>query len=152
MCGKTTWGNGGALKRGKKISCGCKRGHTFNFKSRVYVKKEKVITRETVARKVRQAYQGNAKRRGMEFQLNDQMVYDLIFLPCHYCGNEPRPCGLGMNRNGIDRYYNSVGYLPENCVTCCSVCNFMKKVLDGPDFLSHINQIQKFRDLQNIHQ
>ena len=38
--------------------------------------------------------------------------------PCAYCG-------LG-ERNGVDRTDNDIGYTLDNCVPCCSECNYMK--------------------------
>lgn len=50
--------------------------------------------------------------------------------------------------NGIDRVNNDIGYLIENCVSCCKVCNFMKRSMSKNDFINHVNKIAMRRVAQ----
>lgn len=77
-------------------------------------------------------YKNSAQRRGYEWLLTDEQALTLFSGPCFYCGG---PGG------GIDRMNNKVGYVIENCASCCSVCNFMKGGLSSDEFLSHVARI-----------
>lgn len=89
------------------------------------------------------------------------LIFDLSFdefdkltsQNCNYCGNAPsfpeRFKNEFKNRdivnfNGIDRIDSTKGYILENCVTCCTICNRMKSDMIQSDFLNHINKIYKF--------
>lgn len=76
-----------------------------------------------------------APSRGYEYQLLRQQAYQMILGNCVYCGATPNPL------NGIDRVMNSVGYLLDNCVSCCARCNKMKMELDGPEFIAQAHLI-----------
>jgi hypothetical protein len=43
--------------------------------------------------------------------------------------------------NGIDRKNNSLGYVSNNCVPCCSECNLMKRKMSVNQFLEHMRKI-----------
>jgi hypothetical protein len=63
----------------------------------------------------------NAKKRGREWTIPEDMFWELVSGPCHYCGG---PCGVyGC---GLDRKDNDKGYTPENSVACCKRCNYTK--------------------------
>lgn len=56
-------------------------------------------------------------------------------------------CVNGINKsNGIDRVDNEIGYIYENCVCCCKVCNTMKMNLSVYEFLNHISKIFKYNN------
>jgi hypothetical protein len=60
----------------------------------------------------------------------------IVLQPCKYCG--------GFNQSkGIDRIKNSDGYTKENSVSCCKMCNYMKKNYSLKEFLSQIEKIYK---------
>ncbi len=80
-------------------------------------------------------YRGNAKRRKIEFSLQEEYVCMLLNQACTYCGT--------LISNGIDRQNNTKGYTPENCVPCCWRCNHMKGTDTIYDFLSHVKTIHK---------
>lgn len=72
----------------------------------------------------------NARGRGRPFRLSVAEFSQLISANCAYCGGPPR--NKLKNRNyiffyqGIDRLDNDKGYVPGNCVPCCSRCNSIK--------------------------
>ena len=76
-------------------------------------------------------YRANAKARDLIFGITFDEFVELTKKPCHYCGEE----GFG-----IDRLDNTIGYLRENVVSCCSICNMMKRAYTKEDF---INQCMK---------
>jgi 5-methylcytosine-specific restriction endonuclease McrA len=63
---------------------------------------------------------------------NNKITYDLdplkafenyIIGCCSYCGLKPQ---FPHTRNGIDRVDSSKGYTEDNCVSCCTFCNYSK--------------------------
>lgn len=92
-------------------------------------------------------YRGGARIKGQVFSLTFEQFVALIESPCFYCGD----LGSGVyvrdsksgpfTGNGIDRYDNDVGYLTENCVSCCTACNFMKSSMHGDDFVARCQRI-----------
>jgi len=67
------------------------------------------------------------------------------------CGIEPkqiRKDRLHLNgdyvHNGIDRLDSSRGYILENCVPCCKVCNYAKRNMSVNDFLNWIKKVYNY--------
>ena len=76
-------------------------------------------------------YKSNARKRGVSFDLTYAQFETLVDGECYFCGdiggNTLRKRGYNdYSYNGIDRIDNSVGYLPSNCISCCSWCNRAK--------------------------
>lgn len=100
------------------------------------------------------SYKHNAKNRDLEFSLTQEEFNNLISLNCHYCNTPPKDANYlskstkkygGFTANGIDRMNNSIGYTVDNSLSCCTVCNMMKKVLKYNVFLEHIEKIYKYK-------
>ena len=83
------------------------------------------------------SYVKEAKRRSIEFQLSKHIFCDIVRKNCHYCGeiNDEKKF------NGIDRMDSAVGYLLENCVSCCSLCNYLKNKYSVDTFIKRIQHI-----------
>ena len=60
----------------------------------------------------------------------------------NYCG---APAGDALN--GIDRCDPRFGYLRNNVVTACTVCNFNKQSLSKDEFLQWVAKIAKYHKL-----
>lgn len=93
-------------------------------------------------------YKKHAKQRNLDFGLSKKEFRILTKQVCFYCGIEPQGVfGTTKRNNGIyiyndiDRVDNNKGYLKDNCVSCCKVCNYMKLKLSFNDFISHIKRI-----------
>lgn len=95
-------------------------------------------------------YKKSAKQRGYEWALTPQQFYDLTSGDCHYCGSHPLAIatanGDGSGNgdyvyNGIDRVDNSAGYVLDNVVSCCRVCNVAKSTMTKDEFLSWIENV-----------
>ena len=76
-------------------------------------------------------YKSNARKRDVSFDLTYAQFETLVDGECYFCGdiggNTLRKRGYNdYSYNGIDRVDNSVGYLPSNCISCCSWCNRAK--------------------------
>jgi hypothetical protein len=70
-------------------------------------------------------YQRRAISKKLDMTLTDDQWTQYFTGNCHYCGQ--RYEGPGTSLNGIDRTDNACGYYQENCVTCCTMCNMMKR-------------------------
>jgi len=86
-------------------------------------------------------YKRGAKDRNLSWNLTDQEVIDIFEQKCYYCSQEK----TDEYFIGIDRVDNNEGYILENCVSCCGMCNFMKSAFIQEDF------IQKCREIANSH-
>jgi hypothetical protein len=128
-------------------SCGCKRKELF--------KESKKLTYETkfqfpVEKKMYSSYKSQCKIAKKDFLLSFEEFKELVNSQCFYCGEIPLKIRFIANKtkqkplNGIDRVNNSIGYVLSNCVSCCTICNFMKKMLTKEDFLNQVDKIYKF--------
>lgn len=74
----------------------------------------------------------SARHRNIDMSLTRDEVDAMGIQPCHYCGEDPIELGT---RFGVDRVDNEKGYTTENCVSCCTFCNYAKRNLSVDDFL-----------------
>lgn len=75
----------------------------------------------------------SAKTRKIEYLLTDKEAIEIMTNPCFYCGDNIPV--------GIDRIDSNVGYVKDNCVPCCSTCNYMKKDFQQSDFIQQCKKI-----------
>ncbi len=87
--------------------------------------------------------QYNAKKRGHEFSLSRNAYNHVIHKNCIYCGSPPRQYSDKIIRNGIDRVDSNIGYVFDNVISCCSVCNSMKGKLSFKEFVEKSESIYK---------
>jgi hypothetical protein len=66
-------------------------------------------------------YMGVAKRKNLVFEFTYEDYENTVKMICYYC-HEMNEKGF----NGLDRINQSLGYTIDNCVSCCSQCNYMK--------------------------
>jgi len=94
-------------------------------------------------------YKSNARNKNQNWNLNKNEAKHLFLSNCYYCGIEPKNIMTHKNSyayfkyNGIDRKDNNIGYELNNCVACCSDCNFLKKDRNFDEFISKIKLIAK---------
>jgi hypothetical protein len=107
--------------------------NTNNTDSKLFTKQEdKTISLTEIWRST----QRNAYSRGLLFTLSESEYENLIIRPCYYCGF------YSLTRfNGIDRIDNNKGYILENCISCCKMCNMIKYSQHPNEFLDKINII-----------
>ena len=85
-------------------------------------------------------YVKGATTRNIEFRLSELEFSEIVQQPCYLCGLS--------DKNGIDRFDNSKGYLLENCKPCCGHCNLMKKDRTYESILRNAEQIHtKYTEL-----
>lgn len=89
-------------------------------------------------------YKENAKNHNREFLLTQEEMIIFFQSNCYYCGRKPYSEIKGNKAfgsytyNGIDRKNNDVGYIKENCVSCCKECNYKKHTQNIDDFFKWI--------------
>jgi len=93
-------------------------------------------------------YKKGAKTRKYSWDLSLADFIKLTQGNCYYCQLTPSsiskldPAFNGPYiYNGIDRLDNTLGYLTDNCVSCCKYCNKAKNDLLQEQFICHIYRI-----------
>lgn len=87
-----------------------------------------------------------AKDRNKSFELTFEEFIQFWQKPCYYCGSP-------MEGIGLDRVDNNKGYLLNNVVPCCRLCNTIKGTMTVSNFIQHIRKIVTIYDhrmLENI--
>jgi hypothetical protein len=82
-------------------------------------------------------YKSRAQTKGFDFTLTENDYKYIIQQKCNYCKKETDL----YHTNGIDRTNNDQGYTIENCVACCSECNYMKGSLNDREFIESCKNI-----------
>jgi len=140
-CGKIKEISGYHLKRRSTKSCGCLRIEVLSL-----------LGDESSFNTFYGVYVSNSKKANRSFDLSKDEFRKITSLSCSYCGAIPIPLSTRgrVNKvvtyvcNGIDRVDNSLGYTKENCVSCCSLCNLMKRGLSVRDFKEHVRRISSY--------
>jgi hypothetical protein len=103
-------------------------------------------------RQLRGTYLRGAKSRGLKFALSEEQFLTITSKPCYYCGSPPkrrhranRKVNGSYSYNGIDRQDNNQGYMVDNCVACCKICNYAKRNLSWDEFKDWLNRLVAFR-------
>jgi len=91
-------------------------------------------------------YQHSAKRRGYEFNLDEETFFSTIQQPCAFCGqqwtsHEVSKAGYEYKFTGLDRVESTKGYVKGNILPCCKVCNRMKSDMNTYDFVLHLHKV-----------
>jgi hypothetical protein len=145
-CGNTREVIGSQWKRGHVRSCGCIQQE--NLRSGKY---HRLPDGVALRNSVMASYRDHARKRGVPFALAPAQMIDLLAGRCHYCGTSPSTTktdpkrGVSFTYNGIDRKDNMQGYVPENVVSCCQVCNYKKGAQHYDDFLAWIARVRQHR-------
>lgn len=134
-CGRTTTTTISRLRSGLTKSCGC-------LKGRPVLPGQKAGKNAMIS-----DYKREANLRGIHFKLSNQAFFQLVKLPCHYCGSLParrygtEDKGNLFEANGLDRVDSSLGYSPDNVVPCCKMCNLGKNSYSKEQFLQWVQRV-----------
>lgn len=82
-------------------------------------------------------YRSSARHRNLDFGITFDQFNSIIQKDCVYCGVSP------PNVIGADRVDNSIGYVINNIVPCCTICNYMKGKLGMQDFILRVFMIHR---------
>lgn len=143
-CGNTGITRGNTLRTGRLTSCGCEGIKRFSE-----LGKSKRKHAHSGFSFIWHQYKSGAKSRGLIFTLSKKEFVDLTSGNCFYCGSSPnmkrktrfKHAVYSYIYNGIDRVDNNEGYHIKNCVSCCGVCNKMKRDQDVDIFLDRCKTI-----------
>ena len=89
-------------------------------------------------------YIRSARDKNLDFEISQEDFDKIVKEPCHYC-DVIQERGF----NGIDRIASSIGYVTDNCVSCCKTCNYMKCSLSVDVFLKRIEHILTYNNKIN---
>lgn len=148
-CGTEKTLRGSSLSCFKTKSCGtCAIEQANQKRNNTNLLKRKALgwTKET--RRINEIYAKyirGASTRNLSFELERNDFVLLIKSNCFYCGKTPLNRHRGLPYNGIDRKNNKIGYVIENCVSCCRICNLGKSGLEYKTWIEHIENLTKFR-------
>ncbi len=87
-------------------------------------------------------YKKNAKLRGIDFRVSFEEYEDIVNNPCFYCDGVHPDRGF----NGMDRKDSSQCYRVDNVVSCCKMCNYMKRVDLPETFYLRVRNILLYQD------
>ncbi len=140
-CGTEFVTRGERLRAGRAQSCGCLRKEMTARLGRNSSLGPNVSARNRIL----VGYKYAAVKRGLGWGLSEEMFDALIADTCRYCGDVPtreyHKRKTSLIYNGIDRVDNAKGYTPENVVTCCATCNWMKRNMSVEEFKKRITKI-----------
>ena len=140
-CGNSLVTVASQLRRGGTRSCGCLRAETY--KARVAEAGDGPLWRRCLS-----AYKNNARQRGHEWTLPDEVASKLLRGSCHYCGAAPsnemhngKDRARTISYSGIDRIDNTIGYVVGNVVSCCQTCNLAKRGMHPKAFIAWARRV-----------
>ena len=87
-------------------------------------------------------YKRNAESKQLAFEFSKEEFTEIVKLHCNYCGIIQE-----KGFNGIDRLDSTIGYIIDNCVSCCAMCNYMKGCLDKDIFIQRVEHIITYNKL-----
>lgn len=92
-------------------------------------------------------YKKKADKKGYEFNLTFEEFISLTKQNCYYCDKQPQQVFKSKKSkylyNGVDRKNNYLGYTKNNCVSCCSTCNYAKRTQQHDAFVVWIEKVYK---------
>ena len=95
-------------------------------------------------------YKSRARKDKKDFHLTQDEFRSLITKPCAYCGTPPLQqhkkchCKKSILHNGLDRVDSKQGYIQNNVVSCCWICNRAKLDMPVQEFIEYIIRLAKF--------
>jgi hypothetical protein len=129
------------FRYGGSKSCGCTREQVHGL-----------LPGEAGFNQLLLSYKKSARKRNLEFNLSNEEFKDLVSKNCYYCGSVPSTKVKNISNysififNGIDRIDNLNGYFKGNCVSCCKMCNQMKRSYKSDEFIEHCILINNFQN------
>ena len=85
-------------------------------------------------------YINGAINRDIKFNLTKVECFKYFSKRCFYCN-------IKKEVNGIDRLDSNLDYVKSNCVSCCSICNFMKGTILSNIFIKICQHIAKYNNM-----
>jgi len=86
-------------------------------------------------------YSRNSEFKKLEFTISYDDYISIVGKVCYYCGTLQE-----RGFNGIDRKDQTKGYILDNCVSCCKMCNYMKGSTSDEVFIKRVEHILTFQN------
>lgn len=86
-----------------------------------------------ILNRIHTRYKASDKLEQREFGLTLEFVRQTVIEPCSYCGTP--------NSMGLDRLDNDLGHTNENCVPCCSICNYVRSNEFTPEEMKELGKV-----------
>lgn len=80
-------------------------------------------------------YKATAKKKNLEFFISKEEFDFLTSSVCFYCNSS--------SDIGVDRLDSTLGYIKNNVVPCCTMCNYMKNDYNYDEFINQCQKINK---------
>lgn len=151
-CGNYYIAYGSALNKGKVKSCGC-----------LKIEKARKEQGKAGFNDLYSEYKKRATKSGRVFNLTKESFFLLTQKNCFYCDSSPKNIHIphhGRSEksikheqytySGLDRVDSNKGYLLDNVVSSCKVCNIAKHNMSVSEFFEWIRRVNK-RILDNEH-
>ena len=148
-CGNTDIFVGSDLTAGNTRSCGCLQDEHRRNISPKGVKANKKPHYDRGLNVFYHGYKKQAKDRGLDFDLSFYDFKGLVEDFCFYCGSKDtkhvwKKSFGSIDVCGVDRLDSSIGYVKDNCVSCCKFCNYAKRSYSVEEFKEHISKIYNY--------
>jgi hypothetical protein len=144
-CGKITFCTTSSLTGKHTQSCGCLHNELSSVNS--IKSRHKIVRRGSGYNSIFSSYKNNAKSRNIEFNLDFEYFKNLLINNCFYCNAIPANVYMrsyyNVTYNGVDRLDNNLGYIKNNVVSCCKICNISKNNYSTDVFLNWIKNLSK---------
>lgn len=141
-CGGEKSVHGYSLTHGLTRSCGCLRREVGQRNIRTNRRNSGHPLRSLL-----RIYKYQADRKKLVWTLTDEEFFALVIRDCHYCSSPPAFTpwvqfeNIKIAANGVDRMDNEKGYISENSVPCCKVCNRAKLTMDYESFIRFLENL-----------
>ena len=148
-CGEEAIVRGDHLLNGTIKSCGCYRKSLLENSN---ISRMPHNYKEALSSKYK-SYKWSAHRRKIDFQLKEDEAINLLSSNCFYCGIKPSQETFHKEifyYNGIDRVNNEIGYIIDNCVSCCGQCNRAKFTGTVREFSDWIDRTYHYMQSRGI--
>lgn len=142
-CGNAKTVKGAHMTRGGVDSCGCNTGTKRSLKLRKPVLPQFLKIQFN-------SYRMSAQSRNLNFEFSIEEFQTFLFKNCFYCDSHPYAVWThqyidgtqeSIFWNGIDRVDSQKGYVSENCVTCCKICNQAKMNTQLVEFIAWMKRV-----------
>lgn len=152
-CGNNVFARPSDVIKGTTKSCGCYKKEWSKRRDNKFRKAFGEAARNALIH----TYKRNATIKGLDYRLTTEEFTTLTKQNCRYCGIEPKQEVSNKHDqrngtyiyNGIDRIDNTQGYIIDNCVPCCGICNVAKNDLTHQQFLQWIQRIIRHAGFQS---
>lgn len=150
-CGKIVRKTTRQLRTRNNKSCGC----LWSENARKIGLRNRKQPGENGLTSLYNSYRLNARRKGIDFNLDKDEFGFITKLPCFYCNKPPSQYKTPTSKtkegevygrylyNGIDRVDSKKGYFGGNVLPCCKDCNYAKGSDNVVNFINKINSIYK---------